>query len=376
MTPESDRLERTLAQLPDLPGVYQMLAADGRILYIGKAVSLRNRVRSYFQDSAAHEYRTQKLVERVADVRTIVVTNEIEALILEANLIKRHQPQFNVRLRDDKRFPYLKVTNEAFPRVVFTRVVKDDGARYFGPYTNAAGLRELIDLIRIVFPLRTCREPIDGKRKRPCLQYHIKRCLAPCVGYQAEDDYDRLVDEVMLFLEGHYDPLIERLHGEMSDAAEHYNFEAAARLRDRIIAVRRTIEAQKVVWRSRIDVDLMAMARGARASLRASLHGARRQAARPRIFHPRGDERHAPTRSCSRSSSSSSTPRAPAISGWTPRSTRTSAAHRWHCARRAISSRRSHRKPARGAAPASKRPSQRKSWSKRIPTTPASSKRG
>jgi excinuclease ABC subunit C len=257
----SSNLELTLAQLPDLPGVYQMIGADGRILYIGKAVSLRNRVRSYFQDSAAHPYRTQKMVERVADVRTIVVTNEVEALILEANLIKRHQPPFNVRLRDDKRFPYLKVTNEPFARIVFTRVVKDDGARYFGPYTNAAGLRELIDLVRIVFPLRTCREPIDGKRKRPCLQYHIKRCLAPCVGYQSEDDYDKLVDEVILFLEGHFDPLIERLQGEMTDAAEHYNFEAAARLRDRIIAVRRTIEAQKVVWRSRIDVDMMALAR-------------------------------------------------------------------------------------------------------------------
>ena len=257
-----DRLSRTLAQLPDLPGVYQMIGADGRILYIGKAVSLRNRVRSYFQDSAAHLYRTQKMVERVADVRTIVVTNEIEALILEANLIKRHQPPFNVRLRDDKRFPYLKVTNEPFPRVVFTRVVKDDGARYFGPYTNAHGLRELIDLVRLVFPLRTCREPIDGRRKRPCLQYHIKRCLAPCVGYQSEDDYDRLVDEVVLFLEGHFDPLIERLQREMTDAAEHFNFEAAARLRDQIIAVRRTIEAQKVVWRSRIDVDLIALARG------------------------------------------------------------------------------------------------------------------
>jgi len=262
MDAEPARLERTLAQLPDLPGVYQMIGADGRILYIGKAVSLRNRVRSYFQDSAAHPYRTLKMVERVADVRTIVVTNEVEALILEANLIKRHQPPFNVRLRDDKRFPYLKVTNEPFPRVVFTRVVKDDGARYFGPYTNAHGLRELIDLVRIVFPLRTCREPIDGRRKRPCLQYHIKRCLAPCVGYQSEDDYDRLVDEVVLFLEGHYDPLIERLQREMTEAAAHFNFEAAARLRDRIIAVRRTIEAQKVVWRSRIDVDLIALARG------------------------------------------------------------------------------------------------------------------
>jgi excinuclease ABC subunit C len=261
MTVEPTRLERTLSQLPDQPGVYEMIGADGRILYIGKAVSLRNRVRSYFQDSAAHAYFTLKMVERVADVRTIVVTNEVEALILEANLIKRHQPPFNVRLRDDKRFPYLKVTSEPFPRVVFTRVVKDDGARYFGPYTNAHGLRELIDLVRMVFPLRTCREPIDGKRKRPCLQYHIKRCLAPCVGYQSEDDYDRLIDEVTLFLEGHYDPLLERLQREMTDAAEHYNFEAAARLRDRIIAVRRTIEAQKVVWRSRIDVDMMALAR-------------------------------------------------------------------------------------------------------------------
>jgi excinuclease ABC subunit C len=254
-------LDRTLAQLPDAPGVYMMIGDDGQILYIGKAVSLRSRVRSYFQDSAAHAYRTVKMVERVVDVRTIVVSNEIESLILEANLIKRHQPPFNVRLRDDKRFPYLKVTNEPFPRVVFTRVVRDDGARYFGPYTNASGLRELIDLVRIVFPLRTCREPIDGKRKRPCLQYHIKRCLAPCVGYQDEADYDVLVDEVVLFLEGHHDALIARLQNDMTDAAEHYNFEAAARLRDRIIAVRRTIEAQKVVWRSRIDMDLIAVAR-------------------------------------------------------------------------------------------------------------------
>ena len=255
------RLERTLAQLPDSPGVYQMLGADGRILYIGKAVSLRNRVRSYFQDSAAHEYRTRAMVERVVDVRTIVVSNEIESLILEANLIKRHQPPFNVRMRDDKRFPYLKVTNEAFPRVVFTRTLRDDGGRYFGPYTNAHGLRELIDLIRIVFPLRTCREPIDGKRKRPCLQYHIKRCLAPCVGYQSEDDYDRLVDEVVLFLEGQQDALITRLQAEMVDAAEHFNYESAGRLRDRIIAVRRVTETQKVVWRSRIDMDLIAVAR-------------------------------------------------------------------------------------------------------------------
>jgi excinuclease ABC subunit C len=254
-------LERTLAQLPDAPGVYMMIGDDGQILYIGKAVSLRSRVRSYFQDSAAHAYRTVKMVERVVDVRTIVVSNEIESLILEANLIKRHQPAFNVRLRDDKRFPYLKVTNEPFPRVVFTRVVRDDGARYFGPYTNASGLRELIDLVRIVFPLRTCREPIDGKRKRPCLQYHIKRCLAPCVGFQTENEYDALVDEVVLFLEGQQDRLLDRLQREMNAAAERMNFEAAARIRDRIVSVRRVTENQKVVWRSRIDMDLIAVAK-------------------------------------------------------------------------------------------------------------------
>jgi excinuclease ABC subunit C len=254
-------LEHTLSQIPDAPGVYQMIGRSGEILYIGKAVSLRSRVRSYFQDSAAHHIRTQAMVERVVDVRTIVVSNEIEALILEANLIKRYQPPFNVRLRDDKRYPYLKVTNEPFPRVVFTRFVKDDGARYFGPYTNAKGLRELIDLVRLVFPLRTCREPIDGRRKRPCLQYHIKRCLAPCVGYQSEPEYDAMIDEVVLFLEGKQDSLLSRLQHEMNEAAEHLNFEAAARLRDRIVHVRRVTEGQMVVWKSRLDMDLIASAR-------------------------------------------------------------------------------------------------------------------
>jgi excinuclease ABC subunit C len=254
-------LTQTLSQVPDSPGVYMMVDKRGDILYIGKAVSLRNRVRSYFQDSAAHHVRTQAMVERVVDVRTIVVTNEVEALILEANLIKRYQPPYNVRLRDDKRYPYLKVTNEPFPRVVFTRIVKDDGARYFGPYTNAHGLRELIDLVRLVFPLRTCREPIDGRRKRPCLQYHIKRCLAPCVGFQSENEYDRMIEEVVLFLEGKQESLLSRLQSEMIGAAENYNFETAARIRDRIVAVRRVTEDQKVVWRSRLDMDLIAAAR-------------------------------------------------------------------------------------------------------------------
>ncbi len=251
----------SLLQIPDAPGVYLMVGRDGDILYIGKAISLRNRVRSYFQEGTVHHPRTTAMVEKVADVRTIVVTNEVEALILEANLIKRHQPPFNVRLRDDKRYPYLKVTNEPFPRVVFTRFVRNDGARYFGPYTNAHGLRELIDLVRTVFPLRTCREPIDGRRKRPCLQYHIKRCLAPCVGYQSEAEYDRTIDEVVLFLEGKQESLLARLQREMTETAEHLNFEAAARIRDRILQVRRVTEEQKVVWKSRLDMDLIAVAR-------------------------------------------------------------------------------------------------------------------
>ncbi|HEY2476403.1 MAG TPA: excinuclease ABC subunit UvrC [Candidatus Cybelea sp.] len=255
------RLQETLAQIPDVPGVYLMVGPAEEILYIGKAISLRNRVRSYFQDGAAHQTRIAAMAARVVDVRTIVVTNEVEALILEANLIKRYQPPFNVRLRDDKRYPYLKVTNESFPRVVFTRMIRNDGARYFGPYTNAHGLRELIDLVRLVFPLRTCREPIDGRRKRPCLQYHIKRCLAPCVGYQSEEEYNRTIDEVVLFLEGKQESLLGRLQHEMSAAAEHLNFEAAARLRDRIVQVRRVTEGQKVVWKSRLDMDLVAIAR-------------------------------------------------------------------------------------------------------------------
>ena len=254
-------LELTLAQLPDAPGVYQMLAAGGEVLYIGKAISLRNRVRSYFQESAQHHPRIAAMVARVADIETTVVGNEIEALILEANLIKRYQPPFNVRMRDDKRYPYLKVTNEPFARVHFTRTLAPDGARYFGPFTNARDLRELIDLVRMVFPLRTCREPIDGKRARPCLQYHIKRCLAPCVGYQSRAEYDAIVDDVVLFLEGKHDALLARLNTEMESAANEMRFEAAASIRDRIIAVRRVTERQRVVWRSRIDMDLIACAR-------------------------------------------------------------------------------------------------------------------
>ncbi len=255
------RLTESLALLPHAPGVYQMLDADGQILYIGKAISLRNRVRSYFQERAALGPRKEAMVARVVDVRTIVVQNEVEALILEAQLIQRHQPPYNVRLRDDKRYPYLKVTNEHFPRIVYTRTILDDGARYFGPYTNSDALRELIDLLRSVFPIRTCREPIDGQRKRPCLQYHIKRCLAPCVGYQTEADYDAIVADVVLFLEGRQEALLTRMEQEMHAASARMQYEAAARLRDRIASVQRVTQKQHVIWPTQIDLDLIALAR-------------------------------------------------------------------------------------------------------------------
>ncbi len=257
-------LQEQLDRLPAEPGVYQMLDADGVVLYVGKAIDLRSRVRSYFQPGRVHHVRTDALVERVAAIRTIIVKSEAEALLLEANLIKQHKPQFNVRLKDDKKYPYLKVTlNEAYPRVIFTRKLVDDGSRYYGPYTNAAVLRDSINLIRRVFPLRTCRlDDIGIKYHRPCLQYHIKRCMAPCAGLQTREEYAAIVTEVVLFLEGRQGVLVDKLERQMLDAADHLSYEYAARLRDRIAEIKRVMARQQIVWRSKIDMDLVAGAHG------------------------------------------------------------------------------------------------------------------
>jgi excinuclease ABC subunit C len=259
----TDALEQTLERLPAEPGIYEMLDAGGSVLYVGKAVDLRSRVRSYFQPGRAHNIRTDALVERVAGVRTIIVKSEAEALLLECNLIKQHKPYYNVRLKDDKRYPYLKITNEPFPRVIFTRKLIDDGGRYYGPYTNAAVLRDSINLIRRVFPLRTCKlTDIGVKLHRPCLQYHIKRCNGPCANHQTREDYIATVADVRLFLEGRQHLVVDRLEKQMRDAAEQFSYEYAARLRDRIAEVKRVMERQEVVWRSRIDMDLIAGAHG------------------------------------------------------------------------------------------------------------------
>jgi excinuclease ABC subunit C len=257
-------LQEQLDRLPAQPGVYQLLDADGAVLYVGKAIDLRSRVRSYFQPGRVHHPRIDALVAGVADLRTIIVNTEAEALLLEANLIKQHKPQFNVRLKDDKKYPYLKVTlNEAFPRVIFTRKIVDDGSRYYGPYTNAAVLRDSINLIRRVFPLRTCRlDDIGIKLHRPCLQYHIKRCMAPCAGLQTRDEYAAIVAEVVLFLEGRQSVLVERLERQMQHAADQLSYEFAARLRDRIAEVKRVMARQAIVSRSKIDMDLVAGAHG------------------------------------------------------------------------------------------------------------------
>jgi len=257
-------LQEQLDRLPTVPGVYQMVDTAGKVLYVGKAIDLRSRVRSYFQAGRAHSARLDAMVERVAEVRTIIVRNESEALLLECNLIKQHKPPFNVRLKDDKKYPYLKVTlGEAFPRVIFTRKLIRDGGKYFGPFSNAGGLRDMIDLIRRTFPLRTCKfTDIGLNYHRPCLQYHIKRCLAPCAFLQTKEEYDATVRDVMLFLAGRHRLLVDRLKREMGFASEQLAFEHAARLRDRIKDLERVMARQEVVWKSQIDMDLIAAAHG------------------------------------------------------------------------------------------------------------------
>ena len=264
MTEAPRALKEILERLPTEPGIYQMLDEAGAVLYVGKAIDLRSRVRSYFQPGRVRHARTDAMVAQVASIRTIIVSNEAEALLLEANLIKQHQPPYNVRLKDDKKYPYLKLTSaERFPRVVFTRRIVDDGSRYFGPYTNAAGLRDMVEVIRRAFPLRTCKyDDLGEKYHRPCLQYHIKRCLAPCAFFQTQEEYAAIVADVALFLSGRQSVLVDRLEDEMREAADQFAFEQAARLRDRIADIRRVMAKQEVVWGGPVDMDLIAGAHG------------------------------------------------------------------------------------------------------------------
>lgn len=250
-------VEEKLKLLPDKPGVYIMKNDHGKIIYVGKAIVLKNRVRQYFQSNKNHTPKVRAMVSHIADFEIIMTHSEVEALILECNLIKKHRPRYNISLKDDKSYPYVKVTvQEDFPRVFITRRVLKDGARYFGPYTNVTAVHESLKLLRRLFPLRTCKH----LQERPCLEYHIRRCLAPCAGKVEKGDYDAMIHSVLLFLEGRTEDVERELQFRMEAAAEAYHFELAGRLRDQLLAVRKVAEKQNIVTGSG-DQDAIGMAR-------------------------------------------------------------------------------------------------------------------
>ena len=259
----SDVLQAKLQLVPDKPGVYLFKDQGGKTIYIGKAKSLRSRVRSYFQSSRTVDTKTQVLTRHIADLDYATTDSEVEALILESTLVKKHKPRFNVNLKDDKAFLHIKLTvQEPFPRVLLTRRVLHDGALYFGPYLPASLARNTVKIINRHFLLRTCDIKIDGKLDRPCLEYYIKRCLGPCVeGLCSARDYRQAVQDVILLLEGRNEELIESLSSKMTEAAERQMFEAAAFYRDRIQMVKDLAEKQKMVMSGVADVDVFAFHR-------------------------------------------------------------------------------------------------------------------
>ncbi|MGQ9595028.1 MAG: excinuclease ABC subunit UvrC [Anaerolineae bacterium] len=258
----TETLKEKLDALPAKPGVYLMRDVHGRVLYVGKAVNLRARVRSYFHSSAQHTAKVRHLVGEVRDLEVIVTDSELEALILEANLIKRYRPRFNVRFRDDKQYPYIKVNwQDPYPRVHLTRRVERDGARYYGPYTSSQAVSQTLDALRKIFPFLTCTREITGKDRRPCLYYHIRRCAGPCIGAVTQEEYREIVAQVCLFLEGHTEKVLAHLQQKMQEAAEALQFERAAQYRDQIRAVQAVTERQKVVSAALADQDVIAFAR-------------------------------------------------------------------------------------------------------------------
>ena len=259
----SEHIQGILATLPAKPGCYLMKNAEGKIIYVGKAISLKNRVRSYFHADSSHDNKTRRLVRDIIDLEWIVVGSELEALILEMNLIKRHRPKYNVRLKDDKRYPYIKIHwQDAYPKVTVTRQMAEDGARYFGPYTSAWAVYQSLDVLRKVFPYLTCDREITGQDKRACLYYDIKLCIGPCIGAADQAAYRQMISDLMEFLSGHSEPIMARVQAEMETAAEELRFEKAASLRDQLKAMHSIVERQKVVFASDYkDSDVIAMAR-------------------------------------------------------------------------------------------------------------------
>jgi len=256
------KFQAQLTSLPARPGVYVFKNAKGDIVYVGKAASLRNRVRSYFGATHSFEPKTRRLVEHVAEIDYILTGTVQEALLLEATMVKRHQPFFNVRLKDDKHYPYLKIDlKEEWPRVEITRSVRNDGARYFGPYASAGSVRRSLDLVKKLFPWRSCTKTITGDDPRPCLEYYIHRCIGPCASLCSKEEYDTVIDQTIMFLEGRTVEIARDLRQEMQDASAVQEYERAARLRDQVQAIERTTERQVMEVRDRVDMDVFALAR-------------------------------------------------------------------------------------------------------------------
>jgi excinuclease ABC subunit C len=256
------QIQSILDSAPTKTGCYLMKDVDGKVIYVGKAINLRNRLRSYFHASAMENLKTRQMVRRITDIDWIVVGSELEALILEMNLIKKYRPHFNVRLKDDKRYPYIKVHwAKSFPKLTVTRQMVNDGSRYFGPYTSVWAVHQTLDVLRRIFPYLTCDREITGEDKRACLYYDIKLCTAPCIGVINQEDYRQVIDDLCGFLSGRTEPIVSRLQEEMEAAANELQFERAAALRDQVNAIEKVVERQKVVSTEYVDSDVIAMAR-------------------------------------------------------------------------------------------------------------------
>jgi excinuclease ABC subunit C len=257
----SDHIKDILKSVPDQPGCYLMKDQTGKVIYIGKAISLRHRVRSYFHASAQKHPRTSQLVANIRDIEWIIVKSELEALILEMNLIKEYQPHYNVQLKDDKRYPYIKIHwADPFPKVSVTRKVEKDGSRYYGPYINVWAVNQTLDLLRKIFPYLTCNRTITGDDLRACLYYDIKLCTAPCIGRISQDDYRDMIKELGAFLNGRTDNIIKRLEEDMKQASADLKFEQAAQLRDTLDAIQRIVEQQRIISTKFADSDVIALA--------------------------------------------------------------------------------------------------------------------
>ena len=263
MPANTRRFSTRLAAVPLEPGVYLHRDAGGKVLYVGKSASLRDRLRSYFGSKKNLDPKSIELVSRIDDFEYIVTASEQEALLLENSLIKEHKPKYNIRLKDDKTYPYIKVDlAEDFPRIYVTRRTANDGARYFGPFASAGSVRKTLDLLKRLFPYRSCTKTITGNDSRPCLEYHIKRCVAPCTGYASKNDYSEVIAQVVMFLEGNTKEIVSDLKTTMLEASDNLEFERAGALRDRLKAIEKVYEGQNVVGLGREELDVIGAAYG------------------------------------------------------------------------------------------------------------------